>query len=539
MTEHIVDNFSLISQWDYYKNNEIGLDPSRITTGSGKKAWWICPNNHSWFARIDHRRNGAGCPYCAGHIPIDGINDLASKCKETLAFWDYEKNGSLKPNMFSPKSERKVWWKCAHGHEWESMIKSFYNNPNCPYCQGKKLLYGVNDLETRYPLIAAEWNYGKNGDSPRDYFKMSNKVVWWKCLKGHEWKAKISARTLQGANCPFCSQRKASEHYNLLLCNHKICDEWDYDKNGGLTPLDFTPHSNEYVWWKCQYGHSWKASINNRTNGTGCPECKKILQTSFPEQAIFFYFKRVFPDAINCEKSFGYELDIYVPSQRIALEYDGVAFHSSERKRNIDKKKNEFCLNKDIKLIRIMELGLTPFDNCVCFMRNSTTSLESLEEVIKLVLDYIGADESIVNLERDYNDIVSKYLISKEETSIAINYPNLVEEWDWEKNGTLTPNLFTKGSSQTIWWKCKFGHSWKALICSRCKGHGCPICGRKLTIEGKQKKVLCVETNKVFLSIKEAATTMGLNKVSIIRCCQGKQKATQGYHWKYVDDHES
>ena len=293
MLKHIIDDTNLISEWDYEKNNGLELKPEILTLGSGKKAWWRCANNHSWFARIDHRHNGVGCPYCSGLLPIEGVNDLATKCKESLEFWDYAKNGALTPSLFLPNSEKKVWWKCLYGHNWESTIATFSKNPSCPYCGGKKLLYGVNDLETNYPSIAAEWDHEENSGSPRDYFKSSNKTVSWKCLKGHKWKEKISARTAQGLKCPYCSHKRASEEYNLLRCNPDICSEWDYSKNGSLNPAELTPHSNTKVWWKCKYGHSWNATINHRTgaNSTGCPICKKYLQTSFPEQAVFYYIK--------------------------------------------------------------------------------------------------------------------------------------------------------------------------------------------------------------------------------------------------------
>ena len=58
--------------------------------------------------------------------------------------------------------------------------------------------------------------------------------------------------------------------------------------------------------------------------------------------------------------------------------------------------------------------------------------------------------------------------------------PTLAEEWNYEKNGTLTPDQVTAGSNKKVWWKCKFGHEWEAIVGSRSKGHGCPFCsGRR------------------------------------------------------------
>lgn len=536
MKEHIVENKTLICEWDWEKNQSLGLNPTVLTVGSGKKAWWKCKNNHSWFARIDHRSDGAGCPYCSGSLPIDGINDLVSTCKQTLDYWDFDKNIGIRPNDFLPNSERRVYWKCSKGHSWKTAIANFTKNPSCPYCSGKKLLYGLNDLETIYPDIAKEWNYEKNKDKPRDYFKSSNKVVWWKCSKGHEWKERISGRTTQGLNCPYCSHKRASDEYNLLKINPILCSEWDYEKNGDLKPSNYLPFSNEKVWWKCKYGHHWKTTINNRANGNGCPICKKNLQTSFPEQAIFYYFKNVFIDTVNEDKSFGVELDVYIPSKRIALEYDGVAFHKNERKRNIDIKKNELCIKNNIQMIRILEKGLEPFDNCKCFTREDTTSDKSLENVLKAIFNYLDLDNSRIDIDADRSNILSLYLSSKEENSLASVCPDLLKEWDYEKNGNLQPNMFTKSSSQIVWWKCsKCGYSWKSHIYSRTSGHGCIKCGRELTIKGKQKRVICIETNEVFNSIIDAEQKTKANKNSIIRCCKGKGQTAGGYHWKYVD----
>lgn len=34
-------------------------------------------------------------------------------------------------------------------------------------------------------------------------------------------------------------------------------------------------NSGTKVWWRCNQGHEWQATIANRNYGTGCPECYK------------------------------------------------------------------------------------------------------------------------------------------------------------------------------------------------------------------------------------------------------------------------
>jgi hypothetical protein len=52
-----------------------------------------------------------------------------------------------------------------------------------------------------------------------------------------------------------------------------LAKEWNYEKNNILTPKDVTPNSGKKVWWKCNKGHEWQATIASRNSGCGCPYC--------------------------------------------------------------------------------------------------------------------------------------------------------------------------------------------------------------------------------------------------------------------------
>lgn len=47
------------------------------------------------------------------------------------------------------------------------------------------------------------------------------------------------------------------------------------------------------------------------------------------------------------------------------------------------------------------------------------------------------------------------------------------------------------------------------------------------------KKVICVETGKVYESASEAARQIGAHVSGISKCCCGIYKTFKGYHWKY------
>jgi len=157
---------------------------------------------------IANRNLGGGCPYCTGKKVLQGFNDLATRNPSLVKEWDYEKNSDLKPENFTANSGRKVWWKCKKRHTYEAQIIHRNKGGGCPYCSGKKVLQGFNDLVTRNPHLAQEWNYTLNGDLKPDHFTANScRNVWWKCVKGHEWQTRIAHRN-NGSGCPYCSKRK-------------------------------------------------------------------------------------------------------------------------------------------------------------------------------------------------------------------------------------------------------------------------------------------------------------------------------------------
>ena len=146
-------------------------------------------------------------------------------------------------------------------------------------------------LLMKYPHLVNEWNEARNRDvKPADVLAGSNQRVWWKCsVCGYEWQAAIHSRS-NGIGCPLCANKAVVEGVNdLATTRPDLTEEWLYSKNTVL-PSEVTIGSGKKVWWQCgTCGHEWLATIASRTNGTGCPMCASRLQTSFPEQAIYYY----------------------------------------------------------------------------------------------------------------------------------------------------------------------------------------------------------------------------------------------------------
>lgn len=260
--------------WHPTRNGD--LKPSDVTSGSKKRLWWQCEKGHEWQAAVNSVTAGNGCPYCAGKRAIPGETDLATTHPHILARWS-DKN-TLHPTDVTAGSDKKVWWVCEKGHQWEATVYSVVSDGcGCPYCAGKRAIPGETDLATRYPELMTQWDFEKNTLDPSGLMAGDHRKVWWKCGLGHSWRASIYSRTREKATgCPYCTGRQVLPGFNdLATLKPKLAEQWYKELNGSLKPEDVTLGSNKKVWWKCNDGHVWQAFVYARTkaNGTGCPVC--------------------------------------------------------------------------------------------------------------------------------------------------------------------------------------------------------------------------------------------------------------------------
>ena len=214
-----------------------------------------------------------------------GVNDLATKRPDLAAQWHPTKNGLLTPTDVMAGSDRKVWWRCDKGHEWETTIARRSSGSRCPYCSNKAVLPGFNDLATTHPDLARQWHPTKNGGlRPEDVVYGSAARVWWRCDKGHEWETTIARRS-SGSQCPYCGNSKVLPGFNdLATTNPELAEQWHPTKNGDLKPNEVTAGGGKMVWWrhwceKTASWHEWRASVNGRAKGDGCPECSRLARS--------------------------------------------------------------------------------------------------------------------------------------------------------------------------------------------------------------------------------------------------------------------
>lgn len=296
---------------------------------------------------------------------------LASVHPELIPEWS-EKNLPLTPDKITFGSNKRVWWKGACGHEWETSVKARSKGEKCPICSGARVIEGINDLATLKPLLAQEWSK-KNKLKPTEVSVASHKKIIWKCKHGHEWEAmpdEVNAKSrhnvwwkcktcgnewksvinarVKGTVCPVCADRAVLAGYNdLATTDRKLLAEWDYEKNS-LLPTQVSRKSMKSVWWKCSLGHSWKAKISDRTIiGEKCTVCENEYRSVFPGLAVAYYAnQKGLKVQLGSDKLLGIPLETYIPSEKLAIEFTNGSEH-------MEVLKSHLCKQRNIKLVKL------------------------------------------------------------------------------------------------------------------------------------------------------------------------------------------
>ena len=480
----------LLEEWDYQRNKNI--TPDDVTEGSHQKVWWLCKNKHSWLAAIKDRVRGNGCPYCSNRKILVGYNDLATTAPELALEWNYEKNGELTPYNIHCGSSKRVWWKCENGHEWQAPVVRRSQKIGCPYCAGKKSTKGVNDLATIRPDLIKEWNYEKNDKiKPEDCMQYSNKSVWWKCSKGHEWKTKISARS-KGTGCPFCSNAQTSLPEYAIYYYAKMF----FAAENRSKPFDWELDIflRDYKIGIEYDGQAWHNNIDSlkreylknescQKHGIQLIRVKESDINQVDGSVIYYKYNDSYKEFnFALRKLFEYLSCV----TGVAVDIDSIDFIRDELKINseyrysLENPKNSIADNK--ALVEEWNYEKNGILNPGMFT-------ESSHQKVWWKCKKCGGEwhTSIVKRVTGRNcPYCSHKKIMPGLNDIETEKPELQEEWDFDKNSGIDPKCLSAGSHKKVWWKCKkCGGAWNAMVYQRATGVGCPYCSNKMILIGK------------------------------------------------------
>lgn len=410
----------IAEEWDHTKNSK---KLSEMVYGSGYKAHWKCSKEHEWEEKISNRTlTNKGCPYCSGVKTIIGETDLAT-INPRLAK-EYSPNNKIDIQTLLPYSSKKVEWVCSEGHTWNATIAHRSNGTNCPICANQLAIKGVNDFATLHPgYILNQW-HPANTIRPDEIVPGSGKQILWICDEGHEWETTITTR-LKGSGCPFCSKNKVLTGFNDLATTHpELVKEWSTQNI--ISPSSVIGNKDMKVLWICSGGHEWEATIWKRKQGSGCPRCK----ISNPEKEIFEYLTNLGLTVVaNSRKILnGLELDFYLPDQNIAIEFNGLYWHTEQQGKDKNYHANKYasCQLLGIQLIQIWE-----------------DDWNSNKDLIKHMIAYKAG---VTQRQKIYARETYVKEISKEDSRTYLNEHHIQGAVD----GRLRLGLFTKKTDELV-----------------------------------------------------------------------------------------
>jgi hypothetical protein len=287
-------------------------------------------------------------------------------------------------------------------------------------------------LAEKFPAYAAEWDVAGNGTfRPENVSYGSDRLVSWLCPNGHEpFMMKVSHRTSRNRGCRECARAKLSapkKGKTLAEAFPEIAADWDYEKNFPLTPDDVAPRSNKKAYFLCPEGHgSTESYISNRTAGNGCPDCGN--------------------------KRSGAATTTRAVSRDTLARANPVLAGEWNTERNT----------------------LTPADVSPGSAKKAWWNCpEGHEPFLSQVSRRHKGQGCPVcaNLRRA---AAIRYKGPKPGTTLADKRPDLIPEWDTERN-TLTPADVTVSSHQLVHWICPDGHRFERSVIRRAKAKTCPV----------------------------------------------------------------
>ena len=438
------------------------FDPTTVVAGSNRSLRWRCKLGHEWKTSVDHRtRKGTGCPACSSNRLEPGFNDLATTHPELA------KEALFDPTTVMAGTSKRLRWRCTAGHEWEAYVYSrALSGAGCAVCKGRKVLPGFNDMSITHPQFVPIADFDTT-----TILGTSNKVMPWKCEKGHPWTSKVTEVTAGEGKCPVCIGRRIIPGVNdLVTVRPELAPEAMFD------PTTVTQFSNKVVPWKCEYGHEWEAPVVRRTKqGSGCPVCsgQKVqigvndLATTHPELA----------------KEALFDPTTVVAGSNRSLRWRcklGHEWKTSVAHRTRNGTGCPACSSHRLEP-GFNDLATTHPELAKEALFDPTTVMGNTNRSMPWKCEY-GHEWKTPPSNRANGSgcpVCANKRIDEGANDFATTHPELATE------AITDPTTFGAGKSGLVKWRCNLGHEYSTSPNARViRGAGCPTCGGKKVLPG-------------------------------------------------------
>lgn len=284
-----------------------------------------------------------GCTECRYKYSFDDLIKKNKTANEIVKFEGY-------------KDSRKdtVMMLCTEHGEYETRVSTLLDGRGeCRKCNGYKKLMKESDFKDRL--------YNKFGNKirPLSPFNGTMMPMEFVCQHGHSFTRTPNSFFFSRLHdpCPICSKEimakertKTTEQFIQEAIEIYGKEKYDFTE----TVYD---KSDKPVTIKCNdCGRYFTIEANSFLRGHGCPYHN--CNSSIMEKELGDIIKKNGYDYIMNDRKIldGKELDIYIPSKRIAIEFDGIYWHNELNKdKSYHLDKTIECEKKGLRLIHIFE----------------------------------------------------------------------------------------------------------------------------------------------------------------------------------------
>lgn len=304
----------------------------------------ICPEHGEFLQSPEKHLSGQGCPACGGtkKNTTDIFIEKARKVHGDK--YDYSNveyvNNYTKVCIICP--EHGEFWQDPHNH---------LKGKGCPVCGDR--IHKPAKYTTNTFIAAAKAVHWDKYDYSKTIYKNMNEPLEIVCPE-HGSFFQLPYLHLGGSICPRCSRkitgvkRRITKEEFIERAKAVHGDKYDYSNVEYITEK----HKVRII---CpEHGEFWQTP-DKHLQGNGCPKC--TYPYSKAENEIVEYVKNSVGEknVITHDRMVlnGRELDIFIPSKNIAIEYNGLYWHNKDR--NYHLKKTEDCNASGISLIQIFE----------------------------------------------------------------------------------------------------------------------------------------------------------------------------------------
>ena len=312
-----------------------------------------CKDHGIFYQTPNSHLRGRGCPKCGLlRNPKYNFDDFVERANKTHhSEYDYKQFKTC-------KASDKIIIICKKHGEFKQRVKSHLEGHGCGKCN---LWDRLKFIEKSAEVHGSKYDYSLVSDSIKYSSKLS--II---CPK-HGMFTQFLSNHVKGHGCPKCSIE--TMNHNKLNTSQFI--ERSIKTHGNKYDYSKSVYDNYYsnIIIICKKHGEFYQSPSNHIKGHGCLSCAASA-SSKPENMIFEFLRSNYDGEIirNTKKIINpYELDLYLPDIRLAIEHHGSYFHSYNRKES-DKEiyknyhKKELCDKKGIKLLQFFEYEMKKFD---------------------------------------------------------------------------------------------------------------------------------------------------------------------------------